>query len=133
MKWNKYKLILLLLINAFPFVLDVIFYSAGAMFDLYLFLPIFTGLTILNYLSCKKTDTYILYQAFTLVCIICAGCVSTCLYYRNVSNDTMTPVVGGVITFWSAGISVFVTAVTSVVKAVINKKCTQKFNEQYTA
>ncbi len=57
MKWNKYKFILLLLINAFPFILKVIFYSAGAMVDLYLFLPIFTGLTLSEKTSTRQATT----------------------------------------------------------------------------
>ena len=129
--WNKYKWMLLLLISAFPFVLDVIFYPVGAMVDLYLFLPIFAGLTTLNYLSCQKTIPYIFYQVFILICIICDGYVSTYLYYHNVSNDSMTPTVGMLMTLWGVSISIIVTVVTSVAKAVITKKRTQNCNEQH--
>ena len=120
--WNKYKWILLLLINALPFGLDVTFYSVGAMVDLYLFLPIFAGLTVLNYRNCQKVVPYILYQAFMLVCIICDGYASTYLYYHNVSNDSMTPVVGMFMTLLCASISIVATLITAVVKAVKNKK-----------
>ena len=128
--WNKYKYIFLLLINAFPYILKVIFYPAGAMVDIYLFLPIFASLTIITYLSCKKVIPYIFYQVFILICIICAGYVSTCLYYHNVSNDYMTPVLGGFLTLLGASINIFATVATAVVKAVINKKSTQNYNEQ---
>ena len=120
--WNKYKWMFLLLINALPFALDVTFYSVGAMVDLYLFLPIFAGLTVLNYRNCQKVVPYILYQAFMLVCIICDGYASTYLYYHNVSNDFMTPVVGELMTFSGASISIVATVITAVVKAVKNKK-----------
>ena len=127
--WNKYKWIFLFLINALPFVLDVLFYTTGAMDNLYLFLPIFAGLTLLNYRNCQKVIPYILYQAFMLVCIICAGYASTYLYYHNVSNDFMTPVVGKLVTLLGASISIVATVITSVVKAVMNKKRAQNGNE----
>ena len=127
--WNKYKWIFLFLINALPFVLDVLFYTTGAMDNLHLFLPIFAGLTLLNYRNCQKVVPYILYQAFMLVCIICAGYASTYLYYHNVSNDFMTPVVGKLMTLLGASISIVATVITSVVKAVMNKKRAQNGNE----
>ena len=127
--WNKYKWIFLFLINALPFVLDVLFYTTGAMDNLYLFLPIFAGLTLLNYRNCQKVIPYILYQAFMLVCIICAGYASTYLYYHNVSNDFMTPVVGELVTLLGASISIVATVITSVVKAVMNKRRAQNGNE----
>ena len=127
--WNKYKWIFLFLINALPFVLDVLFYTTGAMDNLYLFLPIFAGLTLLNYRNCQKVIPYILYQAFMLVCIICAGYASTYLYYHNVSNDFMTPVVGKLMMLLGASISIVATVRASVVKAVMNKKRAQNGNE----
>ena len=127
--WNKYKWVFLLLINALPFVLDVIFYPAGAMVDLYLFLPVFTGLTVLNYKNCQKVIPYCLYQAFMLICIVCAGYASTYLYYHNISNDILTPVVGKLMTLLGASISIVATVITAVVKAVMNKKRTQNGNE----
>lgn len=127
--WNKYKWVFLLLINALPFGLDIIFYSAGAMGDLFLFLPVFIGLTVLNYKNCQKITPYVLYQAFMLICIICTGYASTYLYYHNVSNDFMTPVVGELMTLLGASISIVATVITAVVKAVMNKKRTQNGNE----
>ena len=126
--WNKYKWIFLFLINALPFVLDVLFYTTGAMDILHLFLPIFAGLTLLNYINCQKVIPYILYQAFMLVCIICAGYASTYLYYHNISNDSMTPVVGELMTLLGVSINIIVTVVTAVIKAVMNKKRTQNGN-----
>ena len=49
--WNKCKWIFLFLINVLPFALDVIFYHTGSTDELFLFLPIFAGLTLLNYAS----------------------------------------------------------------------------------
>lgn len=120
--WDKYKWILLLLINALPFGLGVIFYSAAAPADLVLFLPVFTGLTVLNYKNSQKVIPYILYQVFMLICIICAGYASTHLYYHNISNDSLTPVVGELMTLLGTSISVVATVITVIVKAVMNKK-----------
>ena len=122
--WNKCKWIFLFLINVLPFALDVIFYHTGSTDELFLFLPIFAGLTLLNYMNCQKVIPYILYQAFMLICIICAGYASTYLYYHNVSNDFMTPVVGELMTILQAGFNVVVTAITAIVKAVTNRKRT---------
>ena len=122
--WNKHKWMLLLLINALPFGLDVLFFTTGGMDNLFLFLPIFAGLTALNYRNCQKVVPFILYQAFMLICIICAGYASVYLYYHNVSNDFMTPVLGKFITLLCAGISIVATLITAVVKAVKNKKHT---------
>ena len=120
--WNKHKWMLLLLINALPFGLDVLFFTTGGMDNLFLFLPILAGLTALNYRNCQKVVPFILYQAFMLICIICAGYASVYLYYHNVSNDSMTPVLGMFITLLCAGISIVATLITAVVKAVKNKK-----------
>ena len=122
--WNKHKWMLLLLINALPFGLDVLFFTTGGMDNVFLFLPILAGLTALNYRNCQKVVPFILYQAFMLICIICAGYASTYLYYHNVSNDSMTPVLGMFITLLCAGISIVATLITAVVKAVKNKKHT---------
>ena len=122
--WNKHKWMLLLLINALPFGLDVLFFTMGVMDNLYLFLPILAGLTALNYRNCQKVVPFILYQAFMLICIICAGYASTYLYYHNVSNDFMTPVVGELMTILQAGFNVVATAITAIVKAVTNRKRT---------
>ena len=120
--WNKYKWIFLFLINALPFVLDVLFYTTGAMDNLHLFLPIFAGLTLLNYRNCQKVIPYILYQAFMLVCIICAGYASTYLYYHNISNDSMTPVVGELFVYLESLTNTVTTVITAVIKAVKNKR-----------
>ena len=122
---NKYKWIFLLLINGLPFMLVVILYPIASSLELFLFLPVFAGLTVLNYMNCKKTIPYILYQAFILICIICAGYASTSLYYHHISNDFMTPVVGEFMTVLQAGINIIATFVTAIVKAVLNSERTR--------
>ena len=64
-----------------------------------------------------------------LICMVCAGCASTYLYYHNVSDDSMTPVIGELMTRLGADISIVTTVITSVVKAVMNKKRAQNGNE----
>ena len=126
--WNKYKWIFLILNNAFPFAVDVMFYPLGGMVDLCLFLPIFAVLTALNYRNCPKVIPYILYQAFMLVCIICTGYASTYLYYHNISNDSLTPLVGELMVLLGAGINIVATIITAAKKTVMNKKPTQNNN-----
>ena len=126
--WNKSKWILLLLINVLPFALNVIFYKTGILDDLFWFAPVFAGLTVLNYLTAKKTLPYLLYQVAVLACIIGGGYLSTYLYYHNISNDSMTPVVGALGVFVEASISVIATTITAVIKAVRNKHRPQSGN-----
>ncbi len=120
--WIKYKWIFLILINALPFAADVLFFATGKTDNLFLFLPIFVGLSILNYQNCKKTISYILYQAFMLACIICAGYASTYLYYHNISNDSMTPIVGELFVYLESITNTVATVITAVIKAIKNKR-----------
>ena len=120
--WNKCKWAFLLLINALPFVVDLILYHGGAPSDLFLFLPVFAGLTVLNYRSCPKALPYLLYQTFMLICIICDSDASTYLYYHNISDDGMTLAIGTLMTLAGAGINIVVTVITTIVKVVSSKK-----------
>ena len=112
----------MILINALPFALHVVFYSSGAMAELFLFLPVFSCLVALNCLNCKKTGVFLLYQGFLLVCIFCAGSASTYLYYHNISDDGMTMVVGKLMVLVESTIHIATTIIAAVIKAIINKK-----------
>ena len=122
--WNKNKWVLRILANALPFIVDIMLFAAGGMFDLLWFPPVFVGLIILNFLNCKNVIPYILYQAFMLVCIICAGCASTCLYYCYISNDSMTLLVGTFMVLLGAGINIVTTVITAIIKGAMQKKRT---------
>ena len=120
--WRKFKWPLLVLINAFPFLLNTLFYAAGGMDDLGLFAPIFAGLTFLNFRECKKVITYIIFQVFLLICIVCSGYVSIYLHYHRISNDFMTLLVGELMVLLESAICIIVTAVTAIAKGIKNKK-----------
>ena len=113
---STYKLPLLIMINTNPFALNVMFYSIGCMDEIYLFLPIFAALTTLNYYFCNKTAHYVIIQIYLLVCSISSGCISTYLYYKNVSSDPMTPAVGMLLVFWGAVIVIITTIITGIIK-----------------
>ncbi|MBP3414226.1 MAG: hypothetical protein J6L81_03385 [Clostridia bacterium] len=117
-----YKCLLLILINSCPFVFDIVFYKNGMTDNLYLFIPIFASLTVLNYWICKKTVHYLFIQLYVLICAFVSGYISTLLYYRNISDDWATPVVGMMITLICGSIVVITIIVTVVIKATINKK-----------
>ena len=124
--WAKYKWILLILINTLPFLLNGIFYITGGLDDIYLFIPIFALLSFLNFKNCNKILHYICLQIYILLCSVCCGYVTTYLYYHNISNDSLTPIVGMVIVLFQCAINLIVTAITATVKMAKIKK----LNEQ---
>ena len=111
-----YKIPLLILINTIPFALDVIFYSNGGVDNLYLFLPVFAALTILNYYFSNKVAHYVTLQVYLLACLISSGCISTHLYYNNISDDPMTPAIGMLLVYSGSIVVVITTVITSIVK-----------------
>ena len=119
--WLTYKWLWLILINALPFALNVLFYKNGGMDDVFLFLPIFAGLTYLNYRNCN-TAQFIGFQAWILLGVIVSGYASTYLYYHNVSNDSMTPPVGQLVVMLEAAAVIVVSAMTAIVKATKARK-----------
>lgn len=115
---SRLKISLLFFINTIPFALDVIFYSNGAMDNFYLFLPVFALLTILNYYYFDKVAHYIIVQIYLLACLILSGCISTHLYYNNISHDAMTPAVGMLLVYAGS----IVVVITTVISAIVKKR-----------
>ena len=113
--WLTYKWLWLILINALPFALNVLFYKNGGMDDVFLFLPIFAGLTYLNYRNCN-TAQFIGFQAWILLGVIVSGYASTYLYYHNVSNDSMTPPVGQLVVMLEAAAVIVASAIAAIIK-----------------
>lgn len=112
--WTKHKWLWLIFINILPFVLNVVFYENGATDDLILFLPIFAGLTVLNFRNTTKTLHFIFIQLLILVCIVCSGHINTSLYYHNISDDYMTPVVGKFFVYLESATDIITTVVLAV-------------------
>lgn len=123
-----YKWLLLILINTIPFVLNVIFYKHGVTDDMYLYLPVLFILTILNFLTFKKTPHYIIMQMYIIVCIFFSGYADTYLYFHNISDDSMTPLVGMITVFAEIATVLIVIVITAIVKAIINKNRAKKTN-----
>lgn len=113
-----YKFPLLIIINTLPFALDVLFYSNGGVDNLYWFIPAFAALTILNYRFTNKVVHYIIIQFYILVCLISSGCISTHLYYNNISDDPMTPAIGMLLVYSSS----IVVVITTVIAGIAKKK-----------
>ena len=114
----KYKIPLLILINTIPFALDVIFYSNGSVDNFYLFFPIFAVLTILNYYFSNKVSHFVILQVYLLACLIFSGCISTHLYYTNISDDSMTPAIGMLSAYAGSVVVVITTVITGIVKKI---------------
>lgn len=120
--WHRFKWPVLVLINALPFLLNSVFFSAGGMDDYLLFVPIFAGLTFLNFRNCKKVILYITFQVFILICIVCSGYIATYLHYHKIVGDFMTLLVGALIVLLESAICIIATAITAIVKGVKNKR-----------
>jgi hypothetical protein len=118
---KKYKWVLFLTLNMIPFALDIAMYSLGGMFDLAMFSPVFLVLTFLNYSFFDKTFHYVIIQFWLLICVFCSGCLSTYLYYNNISNDPLTPIVGDLMVVCGTVIVLITTIITAFVKAKKSK------------
>ncbi len=84
----------LVLLNALPFVLNVMFYKNGAMDDLFGFLPVLLGCTLLNYFCCKKPFHLGILQVCIIGFVVISGFLSLYLYQHNISNDVEGWVIG---------------------------------------
>jgi len=119
---TKFKWPLLVLINALPFLLNVVCFKIGAMDDLYMFLPIFLGLTALNFKNCNKITQFIALQSFILMCVVLTGYAGTYLYYHNVSSDSLTPMIGMGLVLLQVVAIIIITTIIAIVKRTINVK-----------
>ena len=120
--WNTYKLPLLILINILPFALNVLFYRTGAVDDYLLHVPILIGLSILNYKNSSKVSQLLLLHMLILICTVSAGFASSYLYYHNVSNDSMTPIIFQLMLIIEVTVSIISMTVTVILKAILNQR-----------
>ena len=119
---SVYTWILLVAINACLFILRTLYYPHGMNSDLVLMFPGILALTALNCFVFRRIGHYLLMQGVMLVFEVGAGCVSTLLYYHNVSSDNLTPAVGLLMTLIGAAIILVVTTVTGMIKYARTKK-----------
>lgn len=118
----KYKWPLVFIVNTLPFVLNVAFFSLGIINDLVFIFLYAIFLVAFNYWACRKVFSYILVHLYVVVCIIVSRKIATDLYYQHVSNDYMTPLVGGFLTFAESVLFAIATVVTATIKGILNKK-----------
>lgn len=119
--WLKHKWLLLVISNILPFVMNVLVFITGILDDIFVLLPLIFGLTVVNFLTCKKISTYILFQVIMLVCIIISVDGSMHLYCRYISDDFMSVFVGKLFLLLEASMNVVATGITVVIKAINNK------------
>lgn len=118
---SKYFLPFLLIGSTIlPGALDVLLYRNGAMDNLILFLPIVLGLSVLHYKFCPKAWQFFCMQILMLLCSVIGGDWSANLYYRNVSNDALTPVIGELRIILQAIIILCIAIAATMTKALLN-------------
>lgn len=111
--------LLLILINAAPFVLDVLFYRTGSVDELFWFVPVLLALTFCNFKWTNKFWEYLVLNLFDIFCIVGEGAAATYLYYHNVSSDPETPLVGAFMIMVEVCAVVIIAAVVSAVRGMI--------------
>ena len=109
---RQYRWPLLIVINLIPFLLKIAMYPLGGMLDIFAFPFVFGGLAFVNYKLFDKPVHYFIIQFYQLVCMFCSGCISTYLYYHNISSDSLTPVVGNYMVIAGSVIIVVITVIT---------------------
>ncbi len=112
--------ILLIPLNATPFVLNVIFYQNGAMDDLFGFLPALLGCTLLNYFSCKKTVSLAILQVCIIGFVLISGFLSLHLYQNNMSNDVEGWVIGFIFIWIEVALAIGAAVGAVTAKAALN-------------
>lgn len=111
--------LLLLLINAAPFVLNVLFYTSGSIDELVWFVPVLLALTVCNLKNTNKFWHYLVLNLFDILCIVALGAAAVYLYYHNISSDPETPLVGAVVTMIEVYAVVITAAVVCAVRGII--------------
>lgn len=111
--------LLLILINAAPFVLNVLFYTSGCIDELVWFVPVLLALTVCNLKSINKFWHYLVLSLFDILCIVALGAAAVYLYYHNISSDPETPMVGAFVTMIEVYAVVITAAAISVLRGII--------------
>ena len=80
--------------------------------------PLFT----LFYLRVERPLYFALLGLDLALAVAAGSALNTLLYYRHVSNDGMTPVVGMLMAFLGVGLTLLITLILTIVKAIVYKK-----------
>ena len=80
--------------------------------------PLFT----LFYLRVERPLYFALLGLDLALAVAAGSALNTLLYYRHVSADGMTPVVGMLMAFLGVGMTLLITLILTIVKAILYKK-----------
>ena len=111
-------------------LLFVLLYRLGGPGELMLYPLLVTPLFVLYHKHVQRPLYFallgLLYFALLgldlALAVAVGSALNTWLYYRFVSNDGMTPVVGMLMAFLGVGLTLLVTLILTIVKAIVQKK-----------
>ena len=102
-----------------PFAL---FYRFGAPGEIVLYPLLATPLFIFFYLFVKRPLYFALLGLDLTLAVAAGSALNTLLYYRHVSDDGMTPVVGMLMAFLGVELTLLITLILTIIKAIVYKK-----------
>ena len=121
--FSPYALFILMIFADFlPVPFAFLFYSGGWVGDVAGFCCIILPILFLNYKVSNKTINLAVLTVLTLAATLLSGRISTQLYYKNVSSDYMSLVVGDIITAIEAGLVLLISVVSITTKAISARK-----------
>ncbi len=117
------KYVLSFVICTLPFILRCAVYwkaEINGFYLVYLLFPVLLILTLMNFFLFRKNLHFIIAQIILLITMSSLTLLSTYLYYTNISNDSMTPVVGQAIAWLGAIFIVIATPVIIGIKYLVS-------------
>ncbi len=114
--------ILTIFADFLPVPFAFLFYRGGWAGDLANFSCIILPILFLNYKVSNKTIKLAVLTVLTLAATLLSGRISTQLYYKNVSSDYMSLVVGDIITAIEVGLVLLISVVSIIAKAISARK-----------
>ena len=103
-------------------LLFVLLYRLGAPGELMLYPLLVTPLFTLYHKHVQRPLYFALLGSNLTLAVAVGSALNTWLYYRFVSSDGMTPVVGMLMAFLGVGLTLLVTLILTIVKAIVRKK-----------
>ena len=103
-------------------LLFVLLYRLGGPGELMLYPLLVTPLFVLYHKHVQRPLYFALLGLDLALAVAVGSALNTWLYYRFVSSDGMTPVVGMLMAFLGVGLTLSVTLILTIVKAIVQKK-----------
>lgn len=115
---QKLKYLKISLVNYALVLCACLFYKGGALLEWSIYITVQILLTVFNHILSSKKTELIFYSANLVISTILANALATYLYYRNISSDSETLLVGelGLI------VGVIFVVILSLVSMLIKKK-----------